>query len=149
MWRRSRNCSPKEHPEPRFWAALALVFALLVYAGVRWIPRPPPPRTPLQPVDIPAVVIPIVFEDEGPLPASQATREGAVAEKQRVLNINRATAKELEALPGIGPVLAARIVAHREAHGPFRTVDDLLAVSGIGPKTLAGFRDLVTVDEDR
>ncbi|MBC7093246.1 helix-hairpin-helix domain-containing protein [Candidatus Bipolaricaulota bacterium] len=82
------------------------------------------------PVDVPAMVVPIVFEESGPL------------------NVNRASAEELEKLPGIGPALAARIVAFREAHGPFRTVDDLLAVPGIGPKTLAGFRDLVTVDVD-
>jgi competence protein ComEA len=82
----------------------------------------------LGPVNIPAVVIPIEFRLPGKL------------------NVNLASAEELERLPGIGPALAARIVAHREAHGPFRTVDDLLRVSGIGPKTLDGFRDLVTTD---
>jgi competence protein ComEA len=79
-------------------------------------------------VDIPAVVVPITFKIEGKI------------------NVNLASAEELDDLPGIGPSLAARIVAYREAHGPFRTVDDLLAVSGIGPKTLDRFRDLVTAD---
>lgn len=51
--------------------------------------------------------------------------------------LNRADAETLATLDGIGPVLAARIIAWREEHGPFRTVNDLLAVRGIGPKKLA------------
>ena len=62
------------------------------------------------------------------------------------LNLNTATPAELEALPGIGPALAKRIVEYREAHGPFATVDDLLAVSGIGPAKLAQLRPYVTVE---
>jgi competence protein ComEA len=62
-----------------------------------------------------------------------------------LINLNTATAEELETLPGIGPVLAASIVEHREQHGPFATVDDLLDVSGIGEQRLADLRDLVTV----
>lgn len=49
------------------------------------------------------------------------------------LDLNRASAAELDALPGIGPVIAERIVAWRQAHGPFRSLDDLTRVSGIGP----------------
>ncbi|MDQ1514105.1 MAG: competence protein ComEA, partial [Microbacteriaceae bacterium] len=44
----------------------------------------------------------------------------------------------------IGPAMATRILAWREAHGGFRSVDDLLKVGGIGPKTFAGLKDLVT-----
>lgn len=62
-----------------------------------------------------------------------------------LVNVNTASAAELEALPGIGPVLAQRIVDHRTEHGPFGAVDDLLSVSGIGEATLAELRDLVTV----
>ncbi|MFL0712472.1 MAG: ComEA family DNA-binding protein [Microcella pacifica] len=61
------------------------------------------------------------------------------------MNINTANATALETLPGIGPALASRIIAWREANGGFRAVDELLAVSGIGQKTLDGFRDQVTV----
>lgn len=61
------------------------------------------------------------------------------------LNLNSATAAELEALPEIGPALAQRIVDYRAAHGPFATLDDLLEVSGIGPATLDAIRALVTV----
>jgi competence protein ComEA len=56
------------------------------------------------------------------------------------LNLNTATVADLDALPGIGPVLAQRIVDHRTAHGPFTSVDQLDEVSGIGP---AIFTDLV------
>ncbi len=61
------------------------------------------------------------------------------------LDLNTATAEQLDTLPGIGPVLSARIIAWREAHGPFQLVDDLKKVSGIGPKILEGLRGRVTV----
>jgi comEA protein len=63
----------------------------------------------------------------------------------RPVNINTADATALAALPGIGPVYARRIVAYREAHGPFRSVDDLLEVSGIGRKRLGALRSLVVL----
>jgi len=61
------------------------------------------------------------------------------------LNLNTATAGELEGLPGVGPVLAQRIVAHREQHGGFRSVEELRQVTGIGEARFAELRDLVTV----
>ncbi len=61
------------------------------------------------------------------------------------MNLNTADAALLDTLPGIGEVLAARIIEHRERHGPFRSVDDLVNVSGIGEVTLEDLRDLVTV----
>lgn len=60
-----------------------------------------------------------------------------------VISLNRADPTELEDLPGVGPVLAERIVAYREANGPFETVEDLLDVPGIGEAKLASIRDLV------
>jgi competence protein ComEA len=57
--------------------------------------------------------------------------------------LNRASAAELETLPGIGPVLARRIVAHREQFGPFRSTDELRAVRGVGPRLLARLRGLL------
>lgn len=59
------------------------------------------------------------------------------------VNVNTATAGELESLPGIGPVLAARIVEHRTRHGPFQTLEDLLRVEGIGPGLLNRLRTAV------
>jgi competence protein ComEA len=71
----------------------------------------------------------------------------ATAAVSAPLDLNRADAAELDALPGIGPVLAARIVDHRARHGRFRRVDELLAVPGIGPKLLARLRPLVAAPE--
>lgn len=62
-----------------------------------------------------------------------------------VVNINTATAEELEALNGIGKKTAAKIVAYRDANGPFKTVEDLTKVSGIKQKTLDKFKSEVTV----
>jgi competence protein ComEA len=61
------------------------------------------------------------------------------------VNLNRASVAELQNLPRIGPATAAKIVADREANGPFRSVDDLSRVSGIGEKTIAGLRAQATV----
>ncbi len=65
------------------------------------------------------------------------------------LELNGATQAELEALPGIGPALAGRILEHRARKGGFETVDDLLDVSGIGEKTLSRFRAYVYVSRPR
>lgn len=59
--------------------------------------------------------------------------------------INRASTKEFEALDGIGPVLASRIVSYRKANGPFATIEDLLKVPGIGAGTLSKFKSKLRV----
>lgn len=61
------------------------------------------------------------------------------------VDLNRATAAELETLPGVGPVTAERIVLHREEHGPFTAVGQLRDVHGIGEKTFQSLADLVSV----
>jgi competence protein ComEA len=61
------------------------------------------------------------------------------------VDVNTATADELDALPGIGPATAAAIIADRQANGPFRSVDDLGRVRGIGDAKLEQLRGLVTV----
>ena len=82
----------------------------------------------------------------GSTPVLSAAVDGAAAaEDSRVrINVNTATAEELEGLPGIGEVIAARIVAYREQNGPFRSVDDLIHVQGISDLTIDKFRDLAT-----
>ena len=78
--------------------------------------------------------------------ADRAALTGAdVPEAESLLDINTASAGELEALPGIGPVLAARVVEYREANGAFSTIEELMNVPGIGEKTLDGLRGLITV----
>ena len=63
------------------------------------------------------------------------------------VNVNTASAEELDVLPGIGPALAERIIAYREANGPFTAAEDLLAVSGIGEKVLDGLRDQIVLED--
>ena len=61
------------------------------------------------------------------------------------IDLNAATAEELDTLPGVGPATAAAILEHRSTHGPFTSVEDLLDVPGIGEAKLEQLRDLVTV----
>ena len=69
----------------------------------------------------------------------------AEPEDPSLININSASAAELDTLPGIGPAKAQAIVDYREANGPFGSVDDLDDVPGIGPATIDGLRDRVKV----
>lgn len=77
-------------------------------------------------------------------PAGTAPPGGAAAPGTPV-DLNTATPEDLDALPGVGPVTAAAIIAWREAHGPFTNVDQLSEVDGIGPARLDKLRDLVGV----
>jgi competence protein ComEA len=69
----------------------------------------------------------------------------AIAAYEVVIDPNRADAAELASLPAIGPALAQRIIDERTRGGPYRSVDDLLRVSGIGDKTLARLRPRLRV----
>jgi len=73
---------------------------------------------------------------------SEATRAG----EEALIGINSAPAARLCDLPGIGPVLASRIIEFRENNGPFRSIDDLVFVRGIGEKMLAKLRPAITLD---
>ena len=80
-----------------------------------------------------------------PQPARTLTPAGSAQKGSAPVNINTATAEELQTLPRIGPAMAQRIIAWREAHGGFRSVDELDAVPGIGPSMLENLRPLVMV----
>lgn len=78
----------------------------------------------------------------GWLAATSVPAHSAAGAPDMRIDINRASAAELNVLPGIGPRLAERIVADREARGPFSDLDDLQRVGGIGPRTVDGIRGL-------
>lgn len=84
------------------------------------------------------------------LPVTVRTERDAAREELApeplMVDINTAGAEELAQLPGIGEELAGRIVAHREAHGPFETIEDILEVSGIGEGKFAAFAAYITAD---
>ena len=109
-------------------AALAVGAAVKVLRSER---APPPPR----PTEV-------EFDLANPKPAVDAAAAEAAAPEK--INVNAADAAALCALPGIGPVFAARIVAYREAHGPFEKAEDLTAVAGIGPRTVDRLRPHIT-----
>lgn len=71
---------------------------------------------------------------------------GSTVPAERI-NINTASEKVLDTLPGIGPVLASRIVEYRQEHGPFQQTTDLSCVEGIGPEKLLAILDLITVED--
>ncbi|MEQ1632058.1 MAG: helix-hairpin-helix domain-containing protein [Planctomycetota bacterium] len=76
----------------------------------------------------------------GVLSAADRSAGRPRAAESVVIDLNRASLGELTALPGIGPVRAGNIVLHRVRHGPFASVDGLLAVDGIGDETVAELR---------
>lgn len=73
------------------------------------------------------------------------TRPGAMAGPAGKVNLNTADQTALETLPRVGPAMAARIIAWREANGRFASIEDLMSVSGIGQKTFEQLKALVTV----
>jgi competence protein ComEA len=82
----------------------------------------------------------VPFQIPTPLPGTALPASTPAGKK---INLNTATLEELDSLPGIGPVLAQRIIDFRQTYGPFQSVDDLLRVKGIGSALLDKIRDLV------
>lgn len=82
----------------------------------------------------------------GPEAISTDPRGSTAASVTPRVNVNAASAEELERLPGVGPALAARIVEHRERYGPFRRAEHLLIVRGMSESRLRSLRGLVHVD---
>lgn len=90
----------------------------------------------------PAAILPAVA-----LLAATLASPAVSGEKAARININTATAAELESLPRIGPEVARRIIEYREKNGPFKRPADLLNVRGIGDKVFEQLKDRITVSE--
>lgn len=75
-----------------------------------------------------------------------ASSQEAASASSGLININTATAAQLDTLPGIGPVLAQRIIDYRQANGPFASLSQLMLVEGIGEKRLANILPLITIE---
>ena len=88
-------------------------------------------------------------EQEGyTVQTERPAREEEIAPVRVLVNINTATAEELETVTGIGPVLAQAILDYRAEHGDFQTLDELLEVRGIGSAKLDAMRDEITTGGD-
>lgn len=127
---------------PQAKGAAVAVLGLMGIAGVMraWLSPPPPAFASAASPD--AVVLEPTSPEAGAPAPEDASGAPPVASEpargvSRLIDLNTASAAELDLLPGIGPALAARIIEDRAAHGPFRSLDDLDRVSGIGPKTVA------------
>lgn len=84
---------------------------------------------------------------EGASPVIATPVEEVIASTTELININTASQAELESLPGIGPTTAQKIIAYRDANGPFINAEDIINVSGIGPGTYERIKDLITVGQ--
>lgn len=84
---------------------------------------------------------------EGASPVLATPLPEVVATTTELININTASAAELDALPGIGPTTAQKIVDYRAKNGPFVSTEDIINVSGIGPASYERIKNLITVGQ--
>lgn len=89
--------------------------------------------------------VPVVVTGAGGGSAGSGEGGGTDTTPSGPVNVNSASADELDSLPGVGPATAAAIIAHRDQYGPFGSIEDLADVRGIGPSKLDALRGLVTV----
>ena len=130
------------------WYSTGLSIALLAVSVsilfVRW--NTMQKRVPLAP--LPAVVETATAADSANPGLEPALPRKQAPAKPETIDLNSATLHQLDSLPGIGPVLAGRIIAARDERGRFSAVDDLLNIEGIGQCKLDGIRNYVHVSAD-
>lgn len=125
---------------PAWWVAYGLLIGVAALA-LLWFVTTPPPGSAIT-LEISraggAVLTPLVSATRTPLPTAGPL----------IVNINTATLQELELLPNIGPSTAQAILAYRQRHGAFTSLDELLNVPGIGPKTFEGLQGFVILEDE-
>ncbi len=134
-------------------AMLAATLTAVFWIG--WSVPPAPPEEPRQSADevapslAPATRSPEVVAPTGarkPVRDAKPVSAAFRGKAETKLDLNRATLEQFQQLPGIGPALAQRLIDHRHAGGPFRSVEDLRKVKGLGPKRIERLRPLVMVE---
>ncbi len=91
------------------------------------------------------ILVAIVVSAQSWLAAQQAQPTKAAGAAPAILNLNTATAEQLDSLPGVGAKMAARIIEYRQKNGPFKKIEDLMNVRGIGEKNFLKLKPLITV----
>lgn len=146
----------------RLEGAVLFLTAVFLAFSAGWLARgaldAPPVRVEVERSSAAVVTIPTAAQEQevpstAPTVGTEAPSAAPTAEPEEEapetasgkININTATAEELETLPGIGEKRAQAIVEDRQNHGPFRTVEELTRVKGIGEGILAGLIDGITV----
>ena len=140
-------------PQPDWTTGPAKLVAVIVLgsasiAGLAWsmLTRPPAGAGAGTSLAAPNAALPGAPSAQQSASAAAAFPPVTAHSITRLIDLNTATAPELELLPGIGPALAQRIIADRDARGRFRSLNDLDRVSGIGPRTIERLRDKVKVE---
>jgi len=103
--------------------------------------------------DLARINLAMRVQDEGmyyvPAVGEEITEEPLVSGGEQntkgKVNINKADQAQLETLPGIGPAKAQKIIEYREKHGGFKSIEEIMNVSGIGEKTYEGLKDLIDI----
>ncbi len=119
---------------------LFLLFALIVGSGITLLKRRNPGFAP--------ELIPSLSEGSKREELLKGKRQTTLHLLQRKVNINTASLRELESLPGIGPSFAQRIIRYRTENGGFKSIEEIKEVKGIGEKSFQRIKELITIGEE-